>query len=220
MLRAYCQKLDMSSWLCSGSYPHTLCFKVYLVFVFDENLEKYCFGKIVFIMSQIFPSYKNSQIFNNMPWFCASMFLSHKTIFVEFLSIYGIFIKPKRPIFKPKISGSGSSDFSELTVAGRPGRSTGRAQRARLCALEDGRPDRSTASESFALGNYRSTGPVDRQRVLLSPPVARSTGSVDRRLQRSDFDRCRSTGSSDRAQRSDFSGLYKRGFCHCFEPRF
>ena len=33
-----------------------------------------------------------------------------------------------RPKTKNPISGSGSSDFSELTMAGRPGRSTGRAQ--------------------------------------------------------------------------------------------
>ena len=94
----------------------------------------------------------------------------------------GFSIKPKRPIFNPKFSGSGSSDFSELTVAGRPGRSTGRAQTCTpVCTGE------------------RSTGPVDRFRELcsreisvdragrpteslLSPPVARSTGSVDRRL--------------------------------------
>ena len=114
------------------------------------------------------------------------MFLYHKTIFVEFLSISGIFIKLKDQSLIP-FFWSGSSDFSELTVAGRPGRSTGRAQRARQCALEARSTEPVDRLESFALGNFRSTGPVDRQRVLLSSPGARSTGPFDRWLQRSEI---------------------------------
>jgi len=139
-------------------------------------------------MSQYFQVTKNSQIFNNMPWFCASMFLYHKTIFCRISKyLWDFLLSQKDQSLIPKFSGSGSSDFSELTVAGRPGRSTGRAQTCTpVCTGE------------------RSTVPVDRFRELcsqeisvdragrpteslLSPPGARSTGPVDRRLQRSDF---------------------------------
>ena len=138
--------------------------------------------------------------------------------FLDLLWISGIFIKLKD---QSHFSGSGSSDFSELTEAGRPGRSTGRAQRARQCALE-----------------VRSTEPVDRLRELCSREF-----SVDRTGRPTEsftlFSRCavdragrpvaatvrnmtvgRSTGGRPTAltqpQRLYFSAAYKRGSCQLF----
>ena len=153
--------------------------------------------------------------------FVQACFYIIKLFFVEFLSIYGIFLlSQKDQSLNPKFSGSGSSDFSELTVAGRPGRSTGRAQTCTpVCTGERSTVPVDRFRES-ALWKFRSTASVDRQRsnslLQVRGRPGRSTGGSNGRI----LDRWRSTGSTDRAQRSDFSGLYKRGFCHCFELRF
>ena len=60
---------------------------------------------------------------------------------------------------KPQISGSGSSDFSELTVAGRPTRSTDVHKLCTSISVDrPGRPRHNCVHRIF-----RSTDPVDRR---------------------------------------------------------
>ena len=125
------------------------------------------------------------------------LFLQNFRVFMGFL------LKPKRPFFNPSfVPGFSQVDYqpckSTCTEVGRPARSTDVHRRARLCALVDGRPCRSTAPESSALRKVRPTVPVDRQRVhsllqLLGRP-GRSTGGSNGRI----LDRWRSTGPVDR----------------------
>ena len=120
------------------------------------------------------------------------------------------------------VSGfSGRPDRSTGSEVGRPDQSTDVHRRARLGALEDGRPGRSTASESFALWKYRPTGPVDRQRdySLLQwvGRPSRSTGGS----KRSDFwplavDRAGRPVALTEPQRLYFLTAYKRGSCQLF----
>ena len=66
---ALVKNIDISSQLCSGSYPYTLCFlsSKYLVFVFGEDLEKHVLENTVFQLSQYFHITKIVQIYYNMP---------------------------------------------------------------------------------------------------------------------------------------------------------
>jgi len=112
-----------------------------------------------------------------------------------------------------------------------------------LCRTEDwltgqvGRPDRSTAPWSVdrpsrptctALCTLSAQWPVDRdgrplERAVLSGFIGRpgrSTGGSNGRILTVGGRPARSTGSTDRSQRLVFSGLYKRGFCHCLKLRF
>ena len=114
-----------------------------------------------------------------MPWFCASMFLYHKTIFCRIYMYFWDFIKRFFiPVFQTRTGLTGWS--------GRPDRSTGRAQ---TCTPEC-TGERSTVPvdrfKESALWKSRSTAPVDRQRVysllqLLGRP-GRSTGGCNGRI--------------------------------------
>jgi len=105
------------------------------------------------------------------------------------------------------------------------------------------RISRPTCTDVHAFVHWRTVDRVGRplQRALLSGNIGRPVRSTDREFtlcSSGSVDRdgrpeaptvgfltvggrpARSTGSSDRPQRSDFSDLYKLGFCHCFHTRF
>ena len=51
------KNIDISSWLCSGSYPYTLCFKKYILFLYLMKIWKNMFGKILFWKNSFFLSW-------------------------------------------------------------------------------------------------------------------------------------------------------------------
>ena len=127
---------------------------------------------------------------------CLSKYIG-KTIFVNFLSIYGILFEPKRTTFKSQFSAF------QASAADRSGRPILKS------ADRMGRP---TCTDVHALTGRRPVDPCGRpdQRALLSVFLGRpdrSTGGSNGRI----FDRWRSTGRStgrsDRPQRLYFSGL-------------
>jgi len=138
-----------------------------------------------------------------------------KTIFVEFLCIYGILYEPKRLSFKSQknsFQASASRLTSRLILksVNRIGRPTCTDVHA-FVHWRDGRPTRSTAPESFCSLEFSVDPSVDRQRVLLSAPVARSTVrstlAPTVRFMTVGGRPTRSTGRPDRPQRLYFSGL-------------
>ena len=102
-------------------------------------------------------------------------------IFREF---YGIYLTNKNqvfnPLFSPVLASAGRPDRSTELGVGRPCRSTDVHSRARQLWLE-GRSTGSVDRQRLLLsGKPRSTGSVDRQRALLSVPgCGRSSRSTE-----------------------------------------
>ena len=91
-------------------------------------------------------------------------------IFRVFMGFYRIIkIKFSSPEIPVLASACRPDQSTELEV-GRPTRSNDVHKRARQFGWRAGRPTRSTARELMLSGKPRSTGPVDRQRALLSVP--------------------------------------------------
>ena len=169
---------------------YALTWLKYLVFVFVK------FWKNSFYFEPIFYSYKNSPIFYNMPWFCASMFVYQSILVKLFLWIFYVFMgfylsqidklfKSQKTVFRLQLVDL--LPYSRLTLKSvdRIGRPTCTDVHA-FVHWRDGRPTRSTARELLLSGNpgrpYRSTN-----REFCSLFQFSVDRAVDRRLQRSDF---------------------------------
>ena len=150
------------------------------------HLKNSSFEKYGFWFSEKFISHKNSPKFLKfvLEFFtqvCISMY-DDKTIFVNFQKIYGNFYNNKNQVFQVlkslfwllPVDRTGRPSQESVDRVGRPMCT----ERARHVCWRAGRPTRSTARELLLSGKPRSTGPVDRQRALLSVPGCRLQRSV------------------------------------------
>ena len=104
------KNIDISSYMCSGSYPYTLSFKsVYnILFLYLEKFWKnrlliwrLFFKNTVFVYSQNFYITKIVQNICNMFWFLIKHVCISKCITELICRIYGILLKVKRQVFNP-----------------------------------------------------------------------------------------------------------------------